>query len=76
MWKVRNKMAIEKQIVKSHKIIFFNIITVLQQWSVLLSAQEKDRVAGIAKNISKKLAAWGKLKLWWLGLVQLVLVVY
>jgi hypothetical protein len=50
-------MAIEKQIVKSHKVIFFNIITVLQQWSVLLSAHEKDRVAGIAKNISKKLAA-------------------
>jgi hypothetical protein len=57
LWKVRNKMAIEKQIVKSPKIIFFNIIIVMQQWIILLPAQERDMVAAIAEKIKKNVVA-------------------
>jgi hypothetical protein len=56
-WKVRNKLALEKQIFKSAKVIFVNIITIMQQWSVLLPAQEKDRVAAIVEKIRKKVVA-------------------
>jgi hypothetical protein len=57
LWKVRNKMAIDKQIVKSPKIIFFNIISIMQRWSVLLPAHERDRVAATTEKIKKKVAA-------------------
>jgi hypothetical protein len=41
LWKVRNKMAIENVMIKSPVTIMFNVISFLQQWSLLLLAKEK-----------------------------------
>jgi hypothetical protein len=37
----------------SHPKYFLNIISVMQQWSDLLPAQERDRVTAIAEKIKK-----------------------
>jgi hypothetical protein len=36
LWKVHNKMATERKMVKSPGVIIFNILALMQQWKVLL----------------------------------------
>jgi hypothetical protein len=35
LWKARNKMAIEKKVVKSPRVLIFNVIAFMQQWMIL-----------------------------------------
>jgi hypothetical protein len=40
IWKVRNKMVIEQKLIRSHHVVIFNIIMLMQQWRALLSDEE------------------------------------
>jgi hypothetical protein len=51
---MRNKMVIEKKLVKSAYNIIHNIISFMQQWRVLLPKEEQVLVMGAAKRLNMK----------------------
>jgi hypothetical protein len=55
LWKVRNKMMIEHKLVKSPRVVIFNIIVLLQQWKVLLPTDCQDTVEAAVAEIRKKM---------------------
>jgi hypothetical protein len=55
LWKVRNKMAVEKKLINSPDVIVYNIISLMQQWMMLLWDKEQGLVMMAAKMIRKKI---------------------
>jgi phage-related baseplate assembly protein len=53
-------MSIEKKLVKSPDIIVYNIISLMQQWTTLLSGKEQELVM-VAKVIKMKVLS-GRLR--------------
>jgi hypothetical protein len=51
LWKMRYKMAIEKQMVKFPNVIIFNILSFMQQWSALLATRDQELVTEAARRI-------------------------
>jgi hypothetical protein len=47
-------MAIEKKMVKSAQVIIFNVISLMQQWRVLLQDKEQKLVMVAIKMLKKK----------------------
>jgi hypothetical protein len=46
-------MAIEKKVVKSPFVLIFNIISLMQQWMILLPDEEQELVAMAVRRIKK-----------------------
>jgi hypothetical protein len=44
LWKIRNKMAIEKKLILSPAIISYNIISLMPHWIELLSGKEQGLI--------------------------------
>jgi hypothetical protein len=55
LWKARNKMAIEKKVVKSPRVLIFQVISLMQQWRILLLEPEQKLVQGAAKALKLKM---------------------
>jgi hypothetical protein len=60
LWKVRNKMTIEKKMVKSPNVIIFNILSFMQQWSALLATRDQELVSEAARRIREQLVKLSK----------------
>jgi hypothetical protein len=56
LWKVRNKMTIEKKVIRSPKDVIYNIVLLMQQWEILLPDREQDLVGKISRKLKRKLA--------------------
>jgi hypothetical protein len=56
---MRNKMSIEKKLVKLPCNIIHNIISLMQQWKVLLPKEEQALVMGAAKRLKLKMGVPG-----------------
>jgi hypothetical protein len=50
-WKVRNKMAIEKKLVRSPHEVIYSAISLMQQWRMLLPSKEQDLVKKVSRKI-------------------------
>jgi hypothetical protein len=55
LWKVRNKMAIEKVMIKSPRVLIFNIISLMQQWKEMLPEREKEWVANAMCRLKRRM---------------------
>jgi hypothetical protein len=55
LWRVRNKMGIEKELVRSPKVMIFNIISSKQQCGVLLPEEEQKMVQEATKRLQRKM---------------------
>jgi hypothetical protein len=53
LWKARNKMAIEKKVVKSPRVLIFNVIAFMQQWMILAPEGERKLVEMAIKRIRR-----------------------
>jgi hypothetical protein len=56
LWKVWNKMTIEKKVIRSPKDVIYNIVLLMQQWEILLPDREQDLVGKISRKLKRKLA--------------------
>jgi hypothetical protein len=54
IWQTRNKMAIEKKLVKTPQEVLFKIVIFLQQWMMLLSGEEQEMITHVIKATRKK----------------------
>jgi hypothetical protein len=57
LWKIRNKMAIEKVLIKSPQEAVFNIILLMQQWRRLLPVKDQELVRSVSRKLKTKLAS-------------------
>jgi hypothetical protein len=55
LWKIRNKMAIEKKLIRNHDVIMYNIISLMQQCAKLSSEKEQGLIRISAKLIRRKI---------------------
>jgi hypothetical protein len=55
LWKVHNKMRIEHKLIRSHGVVMFNIIVLLQQWKVFLSAECLETVEVAINKLRSKM---------------------
>jgi hypothetical protein len=55
IWKVRNKMAIERKVVKTPQEVLYSAIFFMQSWKILLSNEEQEMVWGVTERFRWKL---------------------
>jgi hypothetical protein len=55
LWKARNKMARENNLIKSPRVLIFQVISLMQQWRILLPESEQKLVQGAAKALKLKM---------------------
>jgi hypothetical protein len=55
LWKVCNKMMIEHKLIRSPRVVIFNIIVLLQQWKVLLSAKFQETMEVAINKVKSRM---------------------
>jgi hypothetical protein len=55
LWKVRNKMAIEKLMIRSPRVLIFNIISLIQRWKEMLPVEEKEWVVNAICRLKRRM---------------------
>jgi hypothetical protein len=53
LWKVRNKMVIEKKLIASPQVVIYSAIPLMQQWRPLLAAKERGLIQIVCKKVKR-----------------------